>query len=106
MLSLIAFVIHVLLPKYIVVKIWHMLNFAFVEGEEFGVPMLSHFVYDKFTVTACDSFDLVDGSLPSGTYNNHYNAIMIYHYLNHLESYNNNPDMTVITFFLPSKFTL
>lgn len=82
----------------------NLAHYAFVEGEEFGVPMLSHFVYDKFTVTACDSFDLVDGSLPSGTYNNHYNAVMIYHYLYHLESYNN-PDMTV-NFFLPSKFTL
>ena len=66
-----------------------MAHYAFVEGEDSG-----------------DSFDLVDGSVPSGAYNNHYNAIMIYHNLYHLESYNNNPDMTVITFFLPSKFTL
>ena len=84
--------------------IQNLTHYAFVEGEEFGVPMLSHFVYDKFAVTACDGFDLVDGSLPSGTYNNHYNAVMIYHYLYHLESYNN-PDMTV-NFFLLSKFTL
>ena len=77
-----------------------MARYALVEGEEFGVPMLSYFVCDKFTVTTCDSFDHVHGSSPSGTYNNHYNLIKIYHCLYHLEPYNINHD-TVMTFFYP-----
>ena len=46
-------------------------HYTFKQGEDWGVPISSHFVKENFTIAALDNFDHTDRSSTSGMLSNH-----------------------------------
>ena len=53
-------------------------HYTFKQGEDWGIPVPSHFVKENFTVAALNNFDHTDRSSTSGMLSNHDTATVLF----------------------------